>query len=287
MATSGKIVRNRITNLVSELSNSEQKIAEYVLAYPEKVIGMTANKLSEVSGTSPATVIRFCHSIGIESYTEFKVKLSAEIDKPDTISYSDITPNAAISEIKTKLLNNATHTLNETIHFLEDEVVEKVVEEIKLADMVYVYGIGASHLVAENIEQKFNRMGKLSMCFSDHQLLLATMAAGPKNSVLIGVSNSGETKEVVSLIRLAKKYQMKTVGISQFGNNSLNQTVDWAIKVFKAKENAERSAATSSLLNQFMAVDVLFYTFMSKYHAEYVDSIKDSKKIITEFKENM
>ena len=280
-----KILENRIRNLSPSLSNAEKKIATYVLDYPEKVITMTATQLAKVSATSPATVIRFCRSVGIESYTELKLKLSAEITKPKQVSYSDITPNETIREIKSKLLSNANHTLNETIQFLEDEMVEQVVAAIHQAEIVYVYGIGASFLVAENISQKFNRMGKLTMAMADHQVLLATMAAGPEKRLLIGISNSGETKEVVQLVKLAKEYQIRTVGLSQFGQNSLNQAVDLAIKIFKAQETEQRSAATSSLLNQFMAVDVLFYTFISKYYQEYAENIVNSKKIIEAFKE--
>ncbi|MGX6961757.1 MurR/RpiR family transcriptional regulator [Vagococcus xieshaowenii] len=280
----GKMLENRIHNLIPSLSKAEQKIATYVLNYPEKVITMTASQLAQASETSPATVIRFCRSVGIESYTELKVKLSAEISKPQQVSYSDITPNESISEIKEKLLSNANHTLNETVHFLEDEVVEQVAEAIYQAEVVYVYGIGASFLVAENIAQKFNRIGKLTMAMVDHQLLLATMAAGPSNSLLIGVSNLGETKEVVQLVKIAQQYNLTTVGLSQFGQNSLNQAVDLSIKIFKAKETEQRSAATSSLLNQFMAVDVLFYTFISKFHHEYSDNIINSKHIIETFK---
>ena len=82
----GKHIHRRVESIFSELTQSEKKIAQMVLETPEEVIQMTANELAKASQTSPASVIRFCRSIGISGFTELKLKLSAEVDTPNYTS---------------------------------------------------------------------------------------------------------------------------------------------------------------------------------------------------------
>ncbi|QQK07201.1 MurR/RpiR family transcriptional regulator [Miniphocaeibacter halophilus] len=281
----GKHIHNRIASIVKELPNSEQKIGNFVLESPEKVITMSASKLAKATNTSPATVMRFCKSIGIPSFTDLKIKLSAEIELPSYSSYTDISPNESISEIKNKLLSNAYRSMEETIQILDDRIVKEVVEVIKKASIIYVFGIGASNLVAENIAQKWNRIGKTTISLLDSHQVISALISGPKDVVFIGISNSGETDEVLRIVRIAKKRKIKTIGISQFGNNSLNQEVDISVKTVKSKEAEIRSAATSSLLIQFMAIDILFYAYVAENYEDNIKKIRETKKAIDEYKD--
>ncbi|MGX7030120.1 MurR/RpiR family transcriptional regulator [Vagococcus zengguangii] len=284
MSLDGKHIHNRVLSVQSTLSKAERKIADYILNEPQAAITMTASQLAKASDTSPASVIRFCRSIGISSFTELKVKLSAELDAPSVSSYSDITPNESPDTIKNKLLNNAIHTLTETVQLM-DESVNATVDALYQTDMLFVYGIGASGIVAENIAQKFNRVGKTAMAFQDHHLLLTTMSSLGKNGLLMVVSNSGETSEILHIVKIAKQIGCQTVGVTQFGKSPLNQLVDWSLHTYNANEGNFRSAATSSLLNQFMVIDILFYNYVTKYYQEFEEKIVNSREMIQLFED--
>ena len=278
-----KHIHHRIESIFTQLTQSEQKIAQYILEQPEKVIKMTAHELAHVSLTSPATVIRFCRSIGIEGFTELKLNLSAEIDSPTYTEYSDITPGEPIKEIKSKLLGNAYQSMKETTHLMDEQVILAFNETIRNAPIVYVYGLGASYLVAENIAQKWTRIGKPIICLSDAHVLLAALTT-TKEAVFVGISNSGETQEVVNLLKLAKEAGMQTVSMTQFGANSMSRLSDISIHTVRSKEAELRSAATSSLLAQFMAVDVLFYAYVSEDYETNIEKIRHSRAVVESYK---
>lgn len=279
----GENVQGRIRSIINELSNSERKIGELILEIPSEAINMTAIELSTRAGTSPATVIRFCKSIDIPSFTQLKVKLAAEIESPVPEGYSDITANEPVHEIKSKLLGNAYQSMKETIEQLNDQRVEEVVEVLLEAPIIYVYGIGASHLVAEDIAQKWNRIGKPTICASDPHILISILVAAPKEAVFIGISNSGETKEVLKLVEVAKRQGIKSIGLTQFGTNPVASKVDYSIQTVRSNEAELRSAATSSLHTQFIAVDVIFYTYASKQYDQNIAMIHDSKAEIKKY----
>lgn len=282
----GRHIHHRIESILSELPQSEQKIAEIILAEPEAVIEMTANQLAKASGTSPASVIRFCKSISIPSFTELKLKLSAELTSTTYTSYSDIVPGEPIKEIKNKLLGNAYQSMKETANLLDERELKKINKAIETAGIVYVYGVGASYLVAENIAQKWNRIGKSTVCVSDPHLFLSILVAAPADAVFIGISNSGETKEVMRLMEVAQGSGLTTVAISQFGSNSLSSLADISIQTVRSNEAEVRSAATSSLLAQFMAIDILFYAYVTENYDENIQRIRLSRKAVDKYKKD-
>ncbi|WP_314060699.1 MurR/RpiR family transcriptional regulator [uncultured Vagococcus sp.] len=281
-----KHVYHRVTSIYDDLTKSERKIARLVLDRPNDVLKMTATDLAEESNTSPASVIRFCKSIGIPSFPELKLQLAGERETPVTDSYSDVLPDERLSDVKLKLLGNAYQSMKETIQLMDEETIMKAVTMIETAPIVYVYGVGSSNLVSENMSQKWNRVGKVCITISDVHLLISSLASAPEGALFVGISNSGETSEVLSLMKLAKDQTLKTMGITQFGVNSLSKLADLSIQTVRSKEAEFRSAATSSLMSQFITLDVLFQAYVLQNYDENMAAIRSSRKAVDTYKHN-
>lgn len=279
-----KHVEYRVRSIFDDLTRSERKIAQFVLDKPDEVIKMTASDLAKVSKTSPASVIRFCKSIGIPSFPELKLELSAERDAPIIKEYSDILPNEKISDVKNKLLGNAYQSMKDTVQLADDEVYLAAAKAISDSTFVYVFGVGSSYLVAENIAQKWNRIGKVCICMPDVHQLIASLNAAPEGTLFIGISNSGETNEVASLNQVAKNRGLKTMSITEFGVNSLSKKTDINLNTARSKEVALRSAATSSLMSQFMLVDLLFYIYVLENYDVHMEYIQNSRALVDDYK---
>ncbi|MGM0217938.1 MurR/RpiR family transcriptional regulator [Enterococcus sp. AZ126] len=280
---SGENIQGRIISILDLLPNSERKIGQVILDNPSIVIEMTASELSTYAGTSPATVIRFCKRIDVQSFTQLKVRLSAEIEVPVHEGYSDITANESVDEIKKKLLGNAYQSMQETVALLNNQRVETIVDVLVAAPIIYVFGIGASYLVAENIAQKWNRIGKTVVCVQDSHVLVTILVSAPKEAVFFCISHSGETKEVLRLLDVAQKHQLKTIGLSQFGNNTLTNKAEYTLQTVRSNEAVLRSAATTSLHDQFIVVDVLFYAYASRNFDQTIEKIQESKAEVKKY----
>lgn len=280
----GKNVIGRIKSMVDELPKAEKRIAEVILNVPDEIVHMTASELAKEANTSAATVIRLCKRIGIPSFTQLKVLISREVTKSQSSGYSDITADEPIEDIMDKLLGNAFQTMQDTVSLLQKEELFKAVDALKQASVVYVFGIGASHLAAQNIAHKWNRIGKICISLSDPHHLMAAMASPRKNVVFFGVSNSGETPEVVRLMNLAKENHCLTIALTRFGKNSLSTLADISLQHVRAHEEELRSAATSSLHAQFIVIDILFFAYSSKNYDEVIERIRHSKAEIEKYK---
>lgn len=274
-------ILGRIKSILADFSNAENKVARFVIDNPEKVINMNAADLAIAAGVSAATVIRFCKSIDINSFIEFKVQLSSELSvdsQPEP--YVDIFPDESIDQIKNKLLNNAISSMKSTVEQLNNEKITAVSQKIKEASVIYVFGAGASWLAAEDVFQKWSRVGKLVIAVPDTHLLTASLMAAPENALFIAISNSGQTLIVNNMVKLAQKKKMFIVSITQFGSNKLSSTADIALQTFKMDEAKMRSAATSSIHAQFTVIDILFFAYMTLDYEKNINMIKASRTLL-------
>ena len=276
-------ILGRIKSVLDDLPNSERKIGEYILTNPEETIKMTTAQLGTAAESNSTAVIRLCNRIGVNGFTKLKVDLSAEIVSIDESGYAEIEAEETISDIKSKLLANAFKSMEETSVLMNEFDIERVVELIEAASIVYVYGVGNSRIIAENMVQKWSRVGKIVVCPTDNHQLVSMLGAAPKNALFFGISNSGETREIIELIKLAKKSFMKTIGLTQFGQNSLANKADYTIQTVKTIET-DNQFISSSLHAQLIAIDVLFYAFLSKNYITSTERIKQSREEMDQYK---
>ena len=61
---------------LSNLSSALQKVAEIIIAYPIKIEKMSISELATASGVSPATVTKFCRTLGFDDFNSFKLEIA-------------------------------------------------------------------------------------------------------------------------------------------------------------------------------------------------------------------
>ncbi|PQD34224.1 MULTISPECIES: MurR/RpiR family transcriptional regulator [Enterococcus] len=257
-------VISHIKSMMEEYSSAEKKLADYIINNVEKIPTMTANELAESAGLSASTVVRFSKKIGYQSLTDFKINISTELQTGIDEGFSDIQPNESFYSIKNKLGNNAQVAIRETVDVLKEEKIQEVVQSLEGAETVFLYGVGASSLVVEDIVQKWSRVGKPIIFEKDIHVLLPQLVSNETKKVLWLISNSGNTADVVAVGEIAKDLGIPVIALTQFGTNHLSRIADVVIQTSRPKEITNRSAATNSLLAQFVTIDIIFYLYMAK-----------------------
>ncbi|NQV79797.1 MAG: MurR/RpiR family transcriptional regulator [Alphaproteobacteria bacterium] len=66
----------RLAEIRGDLSQSERRVADVVLDAPESVPRKTMAALSAEAGVSEPTVLRFCRSLGLSGFADFKIELA-------------------------------------------------------------------------------------------------------------------------------------------------------------------------------------------------------------------
>lgn len=267
-----------IQRQLDQLSKAEKKLAQWILEHSEEVIQMNVKTLSEASETSPATVTRLSYSLGLDGFTDLKLKLSANLPEIQADLYSDIVENESIENIKQKIKLKVTDVISKNADLLDVQAVEAVTHLIETYPFIYTYGLGASGIVADDFSQKFLRIGHQVSYSQDLHLLITSMVTNKEQSFLFLISNSGEKKDVCHLARLAKSYQIPVVSLTSRTESTLGVLSDIVLQTADSGEAPLRSSATNSLLVQLYTIDVLFSSYASKHYQKTMDRLEESKK---------
>lgn len=274
-------VQSRIHLLDNKLTDVEKRIAAYILAHPDEVINATAKEIGEQTQSSAPSVVRFIKKIGYSSVNEFKLSINSEKNEKRDQKYDDVNLADSFEVTKRKLCNNAILTLEETSEVLKQEQIKTIVHLLEEKEVLFVFGIGASSIIAEDIYQKWGRIGKIIFFEKDLHILTAMLSSHQANSAIWLVSNSGQTREVVKAAQIAKKIDIPIIAQTMLGKNPLSKLSDYLIQTSIPKEAFLRSAATNSLFAQLLVVDTIFYSFLQN-NEQYFEKIYNSRKLIEE-----
>ncbi|NLG84898.1 MAG: MurR/RpiR family transcriptional regulator [Firmicutes bacterium] len=247
----------KIRGLYPSLRPAERKVADYVLANAAAVVLLSSTELGERTGTSDATVVKFSQRLGFRGYQEFKIALAAEVSGQATAVFGEVERDDDLAVIRDKVFAANLEALNDTRRVLDPAVLEKVVEAILAAPQVCFYGVGASGLVALDAQQKFMRIGLICHAYSDSHLQVTQAALLGRGDVAIGISHSGQTKDTVEVITLARANGAVTVALTNFPRSALATAADYTL-LTSTRETAFRSGAIASRLAQLSVIDVLF-----------------------------
>jgi DNA-binding MurR/RpiR family transcriptional regulator len=277
-----------IKSKLNDLSKTEKKIGEYILNHSVEIVNDNTSELAEKAGVSPATIVRFCRSIGLSGFSQLKVRLYADASSVDEKLFTDINPDEDVALIAEKLALRFNQSISQTVHILDTKRIEEIADIMEHCSTIYVYGLGASHVVADDFTQKFTRIGKLVINTLDHHLLSSSLISAEDHCMFFAISNSGETNEAIKLAQIAKQKKVYTVGITQNENSTLAKLVDFPVIHHGGEAVMLRSAATTSLISQLFTIDVLYYAYVNKHAKEILSILKESKINIHTFfhKEN-
>ncbi|WP_060678467.1 MurR/RpiR family transcriptional regulator [Virgibacillus halodenitrificans] len=270
-----------IKEMVNHLAPSEKKIAEYILNNPEESILLTALMLGEKSNTSSAAVVRLCKSLGFSGFQELKIRVAGDLQEEDVRGYRDIDPEEDVKTIIDKVTSNTIQTLRETVDILNEKNIQEAVALLSNAQSVVFIGVGASYLAAKDAEQKFIRINKNAHAVSDvHMAATAIANKGPKD-VVVGISFSGNTKEIAKLLELAKQNKIKTISITKYGNALITPFTDIPLHTSAAKEATFRSGATSSRIAQLHVIDILLMCLASQEYKQTITYLDETRKAVS------
>lgn len=197
---------------IQRYNETDLLIYKYIISNIDKVPYMTIRELASETHTSSTTVLRFCNKNNYEGYLEFKEALKEE---QSLLQVSP--PMADLQELASFFERVNSQAFEKKLQF--------AVDKIKKADFIIFLGMGSSGTLARYGARHFSNIGKFAVGLEDTYYPIDTYKY--KNTVIIVLSESGETKEIVEM---TKKFQQKNCCVLSITNSSrstLAKLSDW------------------------------------------------------------
>ena len=154
-------VRLRLEEYRKNASSAERDIVDYILSDPEAAVGQSIHKLAAQTYTSASTVVRLCKKLGCGGYKEFQQALIYELavsNKSNDIAVGGVIAGDTTDVIIEKVTAKNISSLELTRQLLDAQVVDLVVSLMMQAHSICLFGMGASLLVARDLQLKLMRL---------------------------------------------------------------------------------------------------------------------------------
>lgn len=207
---------SQVKDSYAELRPAERRVADVVLDDVRFAVDASNAALAEKAGVSEPTVTRFCRAIGCEGVRDFKLKLAQSLvvgqlylSKPPAPSPDNGMPfwGAVFGE--------ARRALDEAERQLDPAELAKAAELIAKARQVTVFGLGgSSSALAQETQYRLFRYGITVSAHSDPYLMRMTASTLKPNDLVIAISATGRTREVIEAVELAKHYRANAICVT-------------------------------------------------------------------------
>lgn len=246
--------------LLPTLNPTERLIAEYVLADPERVISSSIAEIREGSGASVGSIVGFCRSFGLKGFAEFKIALARELAQAGLPAGGAAQQNGSIFESVFQL---DAQSLLETLRINSEATMRECARLLQRAKRIELFSIGMSYPVAYMAACKFSLIGlPASAQFDSHmQVIAATQLR--RGDVAFGISCSGNTKETVQCLEVARSHGASTICVTNSMKSPLTTHADVALFATPS-EIRYFQAPLASRISQLAIVDALFVAMAQK-----------------------
>lgn len=181
----------------------EKSIAHYFLTnYP---VDISAETLSKKLFVSQSSLTRFAKKCGFEGYREFVYeyqKYQQHHEEQFSLFHHNLTK---------RVLADYDEILSKTYALVDEKQIQLISKWIEAADRVYFYGQGSSGQVAQEMKMRFMRLGVICEAVTDSHMLRWMENLIDDNCLVIALSISGKSTEVLAALEKAHDCGAKTV----------------------------------------------------------------------------
>jgi DNA-binding MurR/RpiR family transcriptional regulator len=266
------------------LNRQEKALANFVIGHAQQVIGMGITELAEYSQTSSATISRFCKTFHFQGFTDFKMKLTAELAlQQSEQSYQDILAGNSLDKIIVAIEANHTRSISDTTRLLDRKQLSLALQALNDARQIDIYGVATSGVVAQDFYQKLIRIGKRTTSFSDPHMQITSASNLQPGDAAFAISYSGETDETIQSLICAKEQGATTISLTKYGSNRLSSLSD--IQLFTSTlEEGMRRGDMASRIAQLHVIDILFASLVSEDFNSLVPRLEQSYQMIRKYR---
>jgi RpiR family carbohydrate utilization transcriptional regulator len=147
---------------------------------------------------------------------------------------------------------------------------------MKTARQVIFVGVGSSSFIAFDAYHKFLRLGMHVTASGDTHIMAMMASLATDKDVIFAVSHSGESRDILECVKLARKNNAGVIAFTNYRNSSINRYSE-VVLLSSANETKYRSDALVSRILQLVIVDMLYVAMVLEMGAGAVESINRSR----------
>ncbi|EMJ6826284.1 TPA: MurR/RpiR family transcriptional regulator [Clostridioides difficile] len=255
-----------------KVTKSDKLLIAYIKENIDDVFYKPISQIAKESKIGEATITRFVKKMNFNGLQDFKVTLAQEIstiNKKNIINKNIQNDEPALDTAK-KLLSSNVTTLENTVEIINSKDVHDCARLIINAKKVYFIGIGYSGIIAQDSNYKFMRIGLNCVSFDSSHTMIMMSSIMEEGDLIIAISHSGETEEIIKTVKLARANNTKIISITENKNSELKDISDVHLS-YVSGETVLETGSISSKLAQFFIIDLVYTQVVKELSNEAIE----------------
>lgn len=245
-------VISKIISMQPSFTISENAISQYVINNAEQVLTTTITTLANETGTSEASINRFCKKLGYKGYNGLKIALAQE-NFYNTMAQDSPSNGSFITSVTADYRN----MLNNTAAMLDETMIFETVEAIKKANNINIFALANTAFIAKEFRFKLEMVGIRAKDFTN----LLNMAVQSSNispgDLSIFIAPSIMMKDIFHVASTSIDRGAKNLTITSVDSPKLNDISDYKF-IVSDKILTSNSVSLSNNLMYLYVTDILY-----------------------------
>lgn len=235
----------------ADLNSTDLFIWKYISSNKKISAHLGIDELAKHCNVSRTTITRFVRKIGLNGFSEFKVLLNWENDADQLVS---------LDESDYELACNAI------VKYVENQKEKDYTQICKLlyeSRQTFAYGSGdIQNAVTKQMKRFFLSCQEIIYDFGGVTFDHAFYNLVDENDVMILVSLSGNSKEILEIAQKLKTKGVKIISITEFRNNQLTSLSDASLYITSTNLTILAAHPTfQTTMLYFILVELLFIKY--------------------------
>jgi DNA-binding MurR/RpiR family transcriptional regulator len=261
MSPAGDIA-DRVRATLPRLTGAQRLVAETVLAEPAAVAELSTAALAARAGVSQASVTRFAQALGLASHQQLRIALATQLGRAAVPGWSTdlgpvITDDDTVGRVATVVANADIRAITQTVEQLDLDALDRAAQALAAARRIDVYGVGGSSTIAAELEMRLFRIGAQVRAWPEIHGAATSAALLTGEDVVVAISHSGATAEVLEPVELARDRGATTIGITSDPRSPLASVADEVLAT-AVLETSFRSGGLAARHSQLVVADCLY-----------------------------
>lgn len=244
---------------------------------------MNVNQLSEVTGVSEATVVRFSTELGYEKYQQFqKAVLEYAKSRLTSVQRMDIAYERMENDgILKSVLNSDIDKIRSTLAAMDEVEFDQAVDAIAGARRVYIVGLRSAASLAGFLGYYLN------LIFDDVRVV-SSISAGEifdqlyrvsSEDVVIGISFPRYSMRTINALKYAKSKGGTVIGVTDGALSPITETSDYCLLA-----RSDMESFVDSLVAPFSLMNALIVALGAHKKEEVYQNLENLEDIWKEYK---
>ena len=269
-----------INSALDSLNRSERKVAEVILADPQAATRSSIAVLARAAEVSEPTVNRFCKRFNTAGFPDFKLHLAQALASGVPYVNRNVEPDDDADSYTGKIIDAAIAAMVTAKKSLDPQTINLAVDQLIQAKQIIFFGLGGSGPVAADAQHKFFRFNIPVTAYDDFLMQRMVSAAYNTGDVIVVISYTGRTREIVDVAELARESGATVLGITA-ANSPLAEKCSIVIEVDPPEDTDVYMPMTSRMLH-LTVIDILATGVTLRRGPDFLKHLKKIKDSLKE-----